>query len=758
MRVCCAWVSTWVSMWVISAWVLCMYSVMATTAAQGPTPQNAFVLLHYEGTAADDAYLLGTRVAIASVFSAHPPDAALEFDVVVLCVEGVRASSRAAFEADGARTVMVPRIENPFANVKDRFRDSLAKLHAFNLVEYERVVFLDSDSLVLRDSRALFECGAFCAVFLNPTRFHTALMVIKPDAKIFGAMTDALALPRDHPDAPQAHDGADQGFLNDWFGSAVRGGPLFDVYHPADGPRSRYEDPAMRLTIAHAMHHIYFYEHGSWDGYRVSGPGKRRVAVMGDPPALTMSFPGPVWTKPWDWRGYLFFVGNWRWADVRSTVGGGYWDDAVVASLAKSLCLAVALPAMLTAALGLLLSPWSGLISFFGLCTWVYAAVACTAVLGLTYGLTVVAELVSPFVHPWAGLATVGAAELVGQELVRRVGVWVLRGQVVTRVDGVSMGLAATARVVLVVVGSLTFHFVLKVLLLGASILASLGLVMWSWWAVDPVSEDPVSEDPVSEDPVSKDPESEGVGDWRMCALGVAAAYTGAAMNVTGMIVAEQAVDMSAPPLFDLGHEYLPMVDPIWGEVLLGAPVAVMLVIGVGYFRFASGWNILGRVFATLGAIYVVRGVAIGVTAIPVPPNHCRVDWEAPEGPLGMVWLRTLATVGLGRHCGDLILSGHTIVVALSGLVMASYYAHRMWWGVSWAVWALCASGCVSFVATRNHYVVDVWLALIVTVSVWLILPRAWSEARAPSSPIEPHRSPSEAPAKRGERGEGSDL
>lgn len=83
---------------------------------------------------------------------------------------------------DGAKVKRVSNLNNPYMknqNPNWRFRLSLNKLYAWNLVEYDRVVMLDADNLFLKKTDELFQCGQFCAVFINPCIFHTGLFVLQ---------------------------------------------------------------------------------------------------------------------------------------------------------------------------------------------------------------------------------------------------------------------------------------------------------------------------------------------------------------------------------------------------------------------------------------------------------------------------------------------------------------------------------------------------------------------------------------------------
>lgn len=85
-------------------------------------------------------------------------------------------------EEDGGRVVRVENLNNPYKKQRyfnDRFKLSLNKLYAWTLSDYERVVMLDADNLFLQKTDELFQCGQFCAVFINPCVFHTGLFVLQ---------------------------------------------------------------------------------------------------------------------------------------------------------------------------------------------------------------------------------------------------------------------------------------------------------------------------------------------------------------------------------------------------------------------------------------------------------------------------------------------------------------------------------------------------------------------------------------------------
>uniref|UniRef100_K7K504 Glycogenin glucosyltransferase n=1 Tax=Glycine max TaxID=3847 RepID=K7K504_SOYBN len=148
-------------------------------------------------------------------------------------------------EEDGAKVVRVENMDNPYKHQDSfdkRFKLSLNKLYAWSLVDYDRIVMLDADNLFLQNTDELFQCGQFCAVFINPCVFHTGLSVLQ------------LLL-----DKPMFHP-------------------------PANGTKL---DGTYRLPLGYQMDASYYYLKLRWSV--PCGPNN------------VITFPGALWLKPWYW-------------------------------------------------------------------------------------------------------------------------------------------------------------------------------------------------------------------------------------------------------------------------------------------------------------------------------------------------------------------------------------------------------------------------------------------------------------------------
>jgi hypothetical protein len=169
------------------------------------------------------------------------------------------------------------------------------KFWLWRLVQYERVAYIDSDVLVLRDVDAMLRCGAFCAALIGPCHFNAGVFVAKPSLAVYDDLVRRV-------DELDSFDGGDQGFLNEYF-SALVTRPLF----APDPNRTRaVDDDMLRLPSEYNVHHAYYYERMAW-----------RPRCL--EPRL-LHFPGAGF-KPWHWYSYPVLTELHRlWQRERATL------------------------------------------------------------------------------------------------------------------------------------------------------------------------------------------------------------------------------------------------------------------------------------------------------------------------------------------------------------------------------------------------------------------------------------------------------
>ena len=172
------------------------------TESQRETTRDAYVTLLYGG------FLLGARVLGQSLRETDTTK-----DLIALCTEGVSDNTKRVLQADGWIIRPVANIHNPYEGLSNRgdyFAGIFSKLHIWNMTEYERVIYLDSDALVLSNIDHMFDCGTLCAAFRHSDLFNAGILVVEPSKAIFRDMLEKI------PNIPSYDDG-DQGFLNIYF-------------------------------------------------------------------------------------------------------------------------------------------------------------------------------------------------------------------------------------------------------------------------------------------------------------------------------------------------------------------------------------------------------------------------------------------------------------------------------------------------------------------------------------------------------------
>jgi len=156
-----------------------------------------------------DGYLPGVEVLGKSIDASGS-----KVPKVVLVTADISQAARRRLAELGWQVRDVLPIENPAADhlLFPRFATVFAKLRVWELVDFDRVVALDADTLVLQNVDDLFERRRFAAGpdFFLPDRFNSGVMVLDPSLDTFRRMMEALAV-------AGSYDGGDQGFLNTFF-------------------------------------------------------------------------------------------------------------------------------------------------------------------------------------------------------------------------------------------------------------------------------------------------------------------------------------------------------------------------------------------------------------------------------------------------------------------------------------------------------------------------------------------------------------
>ncbi len=192
---------------------------------------------------------------------------------IVLVTPSVSRAARDRVAACGWEVRQVDPIENPVPAAQllfARFANVFTKLRAWDLPDVDKAVFLDADTIVLRNIDDLFDRRRFAAApdFFLPDRFNSGVMLLEPSKDVFRAMRDRLA-------SEASYDGGDQGFLNrfypDWYAMPVehRLPAGYNLHHFVFQFLSAH--PSLRTAVEREVRVVHYTLQKPWQTTTLSG-------------------------------------------------------------------------------------------------------------------------------------------------------------------------------------------------------------------------------------------------------------------------------------------------------------------------------------------------------------------------------------------------------------------------------------------------------------------------------------------------------
>ncbi|KAK3197833.1 hypothetical protein Dsin_021248 [Dipteronia sinensis] len=192
--------------------------------------EQAYVTLLY-----GDEFLLGVRVLGKSI-----RETGSKKDMVVLVSDGVSDYAKKILQADGWKVEEISLLANPNQVRPTRFWGVYTKLKIFNMVNYKKVVYLDADTIVVKNIEDLFKCSKFCANLKHSERLNSGVMVVEPSEALFNDMMSKV-------NTLHSYTGGDQGFLNSYYYDFPNA-HLFEPNLPLEVSKSRPVPAMERLS------------------------------------------------------------------------------------------------------------------------------------------------------------------------------------------------------------------------------------------------------------------------------------------------------------------------------------------------------------------------------------------------------------------------------------------------------------------------------------------------------------------------------
>jgi len=239
-----------------------------------------------------DEFLLGVRVLGKSI-----RDTGVDKDMVALVSDGVSKSGIELLEADGWRVERIDLLKNPNSKRPARFWGVYTKLRIFNMTDYEKVVYLDADTIVLRSIEDLFACQGFCANLKHSERLNSGVMVVEPSVSLFEDMVSKIK-------STYSYTGGDQGFLNSYYPDF----PNAHLFEPELSSEVRKSRPAPKMERLSTLYNADVGLFALANKWMVE---ESELRVM----HYTL---GPL--KPWDWWTAWLLSPVIVWQDVRVTL------------------------------------------------------------------------------------------------------------------------------------------------------------------------------------------------------------------------------------------------------------------------------------------------------------------------------------------------------------------------------------------------------------------------------------------------------
>ncbi|KAL1290870.1 hypothetical protein HN51_059410 [Arachis hypogaea] len=171
--------------------------------------------LVYNGNAEREAYatiLHSAHVYVCGAIAAAQSIrmAGSSRDLVILVDETISGYHRSGLEAAGWKVRTIKRIRNPKAE-KDAYNEwNYSKFRLWQLTDYDKIIFIDADLLILRNIDFLFAMPEITATGNNATLFNSGVMLVEPSNCTFQLLMD-------HINEIESYNGGDQGYLNEIF-------------------------------------------------------------------------------------------------------------------------------------------------------------------------------------------------------------------------------------------------------------------------------------------------------------------------------------------------------------------------------------------------------------------------------------------------------------------------------------------------------------------------------------------------------------
>lgn len=262
----------------------------------------------------DEVYQEGFDIGVR-VLGQSLKESGTEREMIVLCTPDVPEETKHVLALDG----WTVKITGP-VGVGHHFKAFILKLQVWLLTEYRRIVWLDSDTLVVQNIDELFRCGSFCVVYRHTDMFNAGVMVMQPSMKHYNRLKRAKCSKLVLKNKLKC---GDQAILNEYFDD-LKYSKLFNQSDPS------FREEPLRLPWVYNADVIMYYGAGYWR--RPESDIKVYHYTMGS-------------IKPMQWYTYPLFDLNWKWNEYRERLPYKFNEPSIysVFNVIPFICLLIVL-------------------------------------------------------------------------------------------------------------------------------------------------------------------------------------------------------------------------------------------------------------------------------------------------------------------------------------------------------------------------------------------------------------------------------
>ncbi|KAI9720149.1 MAG: hypothetical protein M1828_005795 [Chrysothrix sp. TS-e1954] len=172
-----------------------------------------------------DLYYLSVRMLVYQILHADSTRSPLNLPVIVLVTHDVPEDQIQQLEKDGAQVVTVDAIEEGLEWMKEpgepRWRDVLSKMRLWQQTQFDRILFLDADTALLRPLDDIFKDNSTLSIDTLGTQHPNFLPVpgdpTPPTSYVLASLPEVRPRIHHFPPTHQKHDFPFPDFLNAGF-------------------------------------------------------------------------------------------------------------------------------------------------------------------------------------------------------------------------------------------------------------------------------------------------------------------------------------------------------------------------------------------------------------------------------------------------------------------------------------------------------------------------------------------------------------